>query len=68
MRKILSPSPSCRCSACVLEPVSSHGVHMIGIYTEAYVLDGYRGRINVPRGVWYTWENGLRQAKMNPIV
>lgn len=41
---------------------------MIGIYSEAHVLDGYRGRINVPAGVQYRWMDGLRGLKAQPII
>jgi hypothetical protein len=42
MKNIL---PKCGCTNCILRPESSHGLHMIGMYSPAVLLTS-RGRVH----------------------
>ena len=42
MKNIL---PNCRCTDCIIRPESSHGIHMIGVYSPAVLLTS-RNRVH----------------------
>lgn len=49
--------PNCRCSDCILNPTSSHGIYIIGAYKVPSVLSR-RGNRVTDQAVEYAWPNG----------
>jgi hypothetical protein len=66
--KMMNESPKCRCSACVLSPLDSHGVHLIGMFYAAHTAT-MRGRspISVPEQVLTYWADGRRGVHASPF-
>lgn len=47
-------TPECRCSDCILNPESSHGIYAIGSYQFPTLLSK-RGNRSNPQAVQYRW-------------
>lgn len=64
-------APQCRCSECILNPESSHGIYAIGAYQFPTLLSK-RGNRSNPQSVTYRWvyptggERGLSTAPLAP--
>jgi len=62
-------APSCKCSACILTPESSHGLLMVGMFQPAHVATMHgRSPLSVPAKVVFSWQNGLRGLHVTPAV
>lgn len=46
--------PNCKCSDCILNPESSHGIYAIGSYQFPTLLSKRGNRVN-PQSVQYHW-------------
>lgn len=48
----VNPAPACKCSDCILNPVSSHGIYMIGAYESPVMLSRRR---STPERAHLSW-------------
>lgn len=62
---IVNIAPSCKCSECILYPVSSHGIHMIGVYRPATLLRS-RGSV-LPEAVRVVMRDGCERWSVTPL-
>jgi len=47
-----NPAPTCRCGECIADPMTSHGIYMIGAYRVPAVLSLRGGRVTEPEIAW----------------